>query len=93
MTEELLLQYLILFGISIFFTGISITRQTFITLLIAGLTWFFAGAANFMLTISGLTTTISYTCMAIGFIFVSAAVYVLFESAQNAKNARWQVGL
>jgi len=93
MTEELLLQYLLLFGLGIIFTSISITRQTFITFLLSGIIWFVCGMANYMLDLSLLTMALSYTCLALGLIFTLAALGVLAQTAMDQRDDRWGVGL
>ena len=93
MTEELLLQYLLLFGLSIIFTSISITRQTFGTLLLSGIMWFICGAANYMLDLSTLTMALSYTCLGLGLIFTLVALGVLAQTAMEQRDERWGVEL
>lgn len=93
MSELLLLQFLLLFGLSIIFTSISITRQTFISFLLSAILWFITGIANYTLTISVLTMALSYMCLALGFIFTLASLKVLGESITEHKESGWKVTL
>jgi len=94
MSELSLIQFLILFALSLTFTVLSIDRETMITFLLAGILWIATGLINYTLNPLGqLSMILSYVCIGLGAIFFFATLKALVDATTEKKQERFRVGL
>lgn len=93
MTTFELIQFMLLFAVSIIFTTIALQRETFISHLISAMLWFGTAVTNWVLGTSILQIALSYVFLGLGLIFMLASLKALGDAYSDAKADRWRVGL
>lgn len=88
-----LIQFMLLFAVSIIFTTIALQRETFISHLISAILWIGTAVANYVLGTSFLQIALSYVFLGLGLIFTLAALKALGDSYSESKAERWQLTL
>jgi len=89
MTAELtIIEFFILYGITIFFTAFCLQRKNLLMMLLSGICWISCGYVNFYLGSSAVFVALSYIFMVVGAMFIFAFILELGESLSERKVRR-----
>ena len=87
-TELTIIEFIILYGMTIFFTANCLHRKSPVMMFLSGICWITCGYVNFYLGVSAVFIALSYIFMILGGMFLFAFIFELVESISERKERR-----
>ena len=87
-TELTIIEFFILYGITIFFTAFCLQRKSLPMMFLSGICWISCGYVNFYLGSSAVFVALSYIFMVVGAMFIFAFILELGETVSERKERR-----
>jgi len=86
------IQYMLLFGMAIFFSSIAIDRETWIPSFISAFLWLVCALFSFILAPTTIGVAIGWTMGILSFVFMGVFTWLLITQFLDRKNARFEMG-
>ena len=90
--DYLMLQYLMVFAVSIIFTMIAIEREKALTTLVASLFWISTALMSFIYAPTIVGSVVGYLFGVVSFVLFAGLIYSLFEQVLNERHRRFAAG-
>jgi len=90
--DYLMLQYLMMFAVSIVFSMLAIERGKLLTTLVASLCWIITALMSFIYAPTVVGSVVGYLFGAVSFVLFAGFIYSLFEQVLNERHRRFEVG-
>lgn len=90
--DYLMLQYLMVFAVSIFFTALAVERQTLLSTIVATLCWLVTALLSFIFAPTVIGSVMGYVFGVLAFVLAGAFLWSFISHTLDERHRRFEVG-